>query len=572
MTKIVIENLVINDNLHSMRFLLAFIILFTVACHSRFTYEEAQRRGTIDAYYRFVLENPDAPEVEEALSKIKDTLFAAAIEKKDIVLIKRFISEFPNDPRSKTLSELLDEIRFEEAKRRNTRIAYDILRRIATNKKVREEASKLIYTIELNEVINTNDIEKLEGFLSKYPDNPHLKEINHRLMNIMFERIKAKDVFFAESFITRFPDTVKYNEVKNILITDLIEKLSNLCLLEGIDEYINSKYENNNTMIDYLYKQTKICQSKYDIFIKTTAGRLSKKEERDIFSQNINDYEKKQIKELITRYSNNIHNIQESLKKLNSENPIDRRNAYLSIEKFPLNVSFASEILKAFFSATLFERFEISEIIKTQLAEDINRRIYNFIFFASRDKHVYSITRNLFLEATSEFEKENVFLNKTFENTKEDILLQYLLIKRAYENGYNSFIKSNFNEYMKNILSLISEKQSMCQETCPQKILFDLKGSHLILTSIMDMARVIFGEKSEIYNILEAKNSEISNILARNRFSIEQPTIKTQVDKKDIEILKKIKGKSILIFIYKLEPDKEIRDIISKFIYSENHL
>ncbi|MGB9600808.1 MAG: hypothetical protein ACPL7I_09665, partial [Myxococcota bacterium] len=94
------------------------LLIFSISCTAKFTINEAERINTVDAYYRFITENPDSLDVEVALSKIKDMLFMQAVSSRDIILIKRFISEFPTDPRSERLKDLLDEIRFEEAKKK----------------------------------------------------------------------------------------------------------------------------------------------------------------------------------------------------------------------------------------------------------------------------------------------------------------------------------------------------------------------------------------------------------------------------------------------------------------------
>lgn len=572
LVNLVIEKSILGGNLCFMRIVLIFFILPFILCTTRFTYEDAVKRGTIDAYYRFVTENPDSPDTEQAISTIKDMLFTSALEKRDVVLIKRFLSDFPNDPRSKTLSDILDEIRFEEAKRRNTKSAYEVFIQLTTNSKLRDEAKVLLQEIEYNEVKDSNDITKLEAFLKKNASSYHFQEINNRLKGILFEKIKSGDVYFAEPFLTRFSDNEYETAIIEILLGDIINRLDDFCLLEGLERFnerIKTKIK-DKMLLNVLKEKSEICKRDYFIFSTVALGNLKKVDEKRIFFENIKMDDKSNALTLLKNYYKNLNRIQKIQSDIVSEDPAKRRMVYLELKYYPFSPQMATLFIEDMINGTILEKLELAEIIRERLKDEVDKRLINFLFFINRDKPIYSIYRSFFFEYQSDFESDNLFLNKTFANATEDIFLQYMLIDYAYQRGYNSFIRSIINEHLRQLFSITSGFQSLCQQECPKKILFEIKGISHILTKEEEMAKILLGENSDEFNILRAKKVELLNILERHKFVLEQPLVLNPSANTSISTLETLRERSILRFVYQAEPDREKRDNISKLIQNRD--
>ncbi|MGB9599796.1 MAG: hypothetical protein ACPL7I_04530 [Myxococcota bacterium] len=269
---------------------------------------------------------------------------------------------------------------------------------------------------------------------------------------------------------------------------------------------------------------------------------------------------------LLRNYYNNYIKIEEYYKDLTGEDMEKRRLSYLYIKSYPLNPITAWSLIELFINSSILERIELYETIKSLSTEERNRRLFNFIFFVNRDRPIYSVIRGLFFDDTDDYDRENSILNKTFLDSKEDILLQYLLLVKAYEKGYSSFIKSVMNEHLKLLFSTISQLQSSCVDGCPGKILFDIKGVQLILRRESEISKITFGEKSDIYNIISEKEKEISSLLQKTGFSLNVPILNNPSEAIEIDLLKDLKDKSILRIIYQLEPDPAKRECIIKML------
>jgi len=552
-----------------MKYLFTLLVIIFISCSTRFTYEDAEKRGTIDGYYRFITENPDSNESEQAISKVKDILFTRTLQKRDVILIKRFLSEFPQDSRAQTLRDLLDEIRFEEVKKSRDRDAIEIFIHKASNKKLKEDARLLLEEMDYEKIKGSDDIKSIEAFIKRYPQSPHCIELNDRLMQILYKRIKGGDLFFAEEFISRFPESGKRLEINRILIENIFNFLSTFCLLDGFEK-INILYDGKGDDIEMfknVLKDKEIqCTHYYNLFEKISSGKASQKEIKRIFLSDITEREKKTILNLFKNYIDAYNHLKTIYNSLDSEDPEKRRLAYLYIKSFPFSLKTAVALIAVFMNSTLLERLEIYQTIKNLVIEEENRSVFNSIFFANREKPFYVVTRNIFLRSFTDFEKDNEFLNKSFLDAKEDVLLQFLIIELAYENGYNTFIKSVTGEHIKQLFSLLSEIQSLCQEECSKKKLFDLKGAHQILQKELEIFKTILGDKSDVTGLLIEKEKEISKILGRYRFAPEMPVVKNPSEGVDIGILKMVVERPILVFFYQAEPDIANREKIKKLI------
>ncbi len=547
--------------------ILIFVLPF-ILCTSRFTYEDAAKRGTIDAYYRFVSENPDAPETEQAISNIRDILFTAALQKKDIVLIKRFLSDFPNDPRAKTLLDLLDEIRFEEARKKNTKAAYEIFIRTAANGKLRDEARNLIQDIEYSEIKDSDDIPKLEAFLKRNKSGIRFQEVKSRLEKILFEKIKKGDVYFAEPFLRRFPDSEKEAEITEILLADITDRLDNLCLFEWAEKLAGQTGAKikNPAYLNAVKEKSEVCTKNYAVFSSLASQSLKKGEEKRIFFENYpSDYRANALT-LLKNYHKNLEHIIKIQDDIASEDAEKRRMAYLELKYYPFSLKTASLFAGNIINGTILEKLELADILRERLRDENDRRIFNFLFFVNRDKPVYPIYRTFFFEYPEDFESDNLFLNKTFSDAKEDIFLQFMLIDYAYQRGYNSFIRSVMNDHLKQLFTLTSEYQSLCQQECSKKILFELKGVSQMLLREEEMAKVLFGENSDVFGIIKEKRSELSKTLDKHKFILEQPFIQNPSEKLSFVSLVSVREKTLLKFVCQAEPNREKRDKIRELI------
>ncbi|MGC8927991.1 MAG: hypothetical protein ACP5QK_08715 [Myxococcota bacterium] len=548
------------------------LLIFSISCTAKFTINEAERINTVDAYYRFITENPDSLDVEVALSKIKDMLFMQAVSSRDIILIKRFISEFPTDPRSERLKDLLDEIRFEEAKKKNTGTALEIFRYYATNKELKQKAQEMLFEIEYNKIKNSDDPQQIESFLAKNRDSPHYGEMETRLSKILFDRILKGDVYYAETFLGRFPDDNKRGEIFKILLSDLVDRLSQTCLTDGINNLIEMGYKfipGKSGLEEILSKTDKNyseCKNILSSLKRLASKDLKRGAINKFFLKKKNEVEIENTLKLLRNYYNNYIKIEEYYKDLSGEDMEKRRLSYLYIKSYPLNPITAWSLIELFINSSILERIELYETIKSLSTEERNRRLFNFIFFVNRDRPIYSVIRGLFFDDTDDYDRENSILNKTFLDSKEDILLQYLLLVKAYEKGYSSFIKSVMNEHLKLLFSTISQLQSSCVDGCPGKILFDIKGVQLILRRESEISKITFGEKSDIYNIISEKEKEISSLLQKTGFSLNVPILNNPSEAIEIDLLKDLKDKSILRIIYQLEPDPAKRECIIKML------
>ncbi len=551
-----------------MRWTPLLLIVVFLSCSSRFTYEDAEKKGTIDAYYRFITENPNSSECELASSKIRDMLFSLAVQKRDVILIKKFLSEFSGDQRSQTLRELLEEIRFAEAKKMGSRAALDIFIRKTSSRKLREEAENLLEEIEYKEVEKSKDVQQIETFLQKYPGSYYYTALNERVMQLLYERIKGGELLYSFDFVSRFPESGKVEEINRLLVGDVLPVLSDFCLLNGTERISNqiTGGKASDPLLSSIKEGEKRCSEYYNRFVKISSGKGTGKEVDRIFSKDVNEKERTAVLNLLKNYLDSLLYLRTMTGSLQSEDPEKRRASYLYIKSFPQDLKMASDLVERFMNSTLYERIEISQIIRSLVEDEQNKRIFNLIFFLNRDKPLYGITHSFFLKEQGGYEKENTFLNRAFSDSKEDILLQHLIVDMAFENGYNSFVKSVANEHIRQLFSVISEFQSLCQEECSKRLLFEIKGVQQILLRESDIFKTVFGENSELTGILTEKGKEISSILDKYKFAPEQPVIRNPSEGVDIEMLSTVSDKSVLLFVYQAEPDKSKREKIKKLL------
>lgn len=551
-----------------MRVLFLFLLLL-ISCSSKFTIKDAERINTIDAYYRFITENPDSPDTDQALSKIKDMLFSQAISTRDIVLIKRFISEFPADPRSQQLNDILDEIRFEEAKRKRSKTALETFLYISNNKDLKQKARDLLFEMEYNEIKDSNDTQLIEKFLIKNKNSPHFNEIQKHLANLLFEKIKNGDVYYADEFLGRFPDDIRRDEILIFLLNDVIDRLSQMCLTEGLNSLLKNCKVDQSIIYEIeskLKNNENECKTKLNTISRISSNKVKKEEIKSIFLDSKKEEEVEKTINLLRNYYQNYLKIEESIDGFDNEDFEQRRISYIYLKPYPLNPKVAFKYLELFVNSTLFERAELYDILKMMMTDENNRRLFNLIFILNREKKIYSVIRWFFFDNAEDYAKENSLLNKLYGDSREDILLQYLLIVKAYERGYNSFIKSVINEHIKQLFSTTAELQSLCVEDCPKKTLFNLKGIQIILMKEVEISKNTMGENSDIYKVIAEKEKEIAQIIKKNNFAVSQPVINNPSEQLDIGLFKNIRDKSLLRFIYRLEPDlnkrKKIRQML----------
>ncbi len=548
--------------------ILIILILYFSSCTTRFTYEDAQKKGTPEAYYRFIVENPDLPETDLAKERIKDILFQTTLESKDILQIKRFISEFPDDPRSKKMESLLDEIRFNRAKDEKSINALKMYILQNPYGNYRKEAKTLIEEYEYEAVIRSTDIENLERYIREYPDSKHRSELQERLIELYYKKIESNDVKAAMDFLIKFPQNRfreevlkivlnEYNKISefyctpSLLYSDMLEDLRK----EGVSQQLVDKFLKDRTVIEESLK-------KYQTELKN----LSQGNIKNLTLNKGDITYLKDKKKVFSGYQRMMEYIRELNTKLNSDSVEQRIYALNRLRDYPFLPETLSRIFSLFFNSTIYERLLIVDLLKDSPNVEPDRVQIELYFFFKRNSQIYAVLKHFILSENPSFEELNRFYNEAFQNSRDDIVQQFLIISSAYQNGHNAFIKANINEHLKNLFSQISSTQAMCLTICPISVYYDLAGLNRILKEEIRISTNIFKEDSEIVKILIEKQKEIENRITSQKM----PEIKTEpavfIEKYDTTVLTKLKDSGILKLLYFLDPDKERRSEILRLL------
>ena len=554
-----------------MRFAAIFTLII-LSCATHFSIQDAERIGSIDAYYRFITENPDSPDVETARLRIQDMLFTEAVKKRDILLIKRFISEFPQDSRTKNLMEILDEIRFESAKNIGTRAALELYLIENPDGKYRTDAKKILEEMEFKRLIDNGSISEIEYFLIRNKDASYSQRLRERLEELYFSKLSKRDFGAAEEFLKKFPDSKRRVGALCVIFDSIIEIAENYCLIPNVEGFIASLNRAGypSDIVDGFKNRIEKIHSSCDrltAFIENPIkSTISKKGETSLVNKGISEQDKKLLTSYLQKYYASNSQRSSLLKEIDSKIPSKRIDAIKSIMHYPLTFEQLSILINRFFDSTIYERLEIYESIKAATLYDIDRRVIEIFFFLNQEKSVYNTIRDIIFPNFEGYEGINSFLNSSYSNSKEDLVFQYLLVSIAYNEGQNSFIKSNFQEHIRLLFSKASEIQSMCSEECPQNIFFDLKGIERIMGDEERYAITIFGEDSDIYKIITDKKKEISSLLERHHLKTESLKYEEFTKDVDIERLGSLVEKDVFKILFKNEIDPKRRERIREII------
>lgn len=540
-------------------------IILTPFCTHRFTYEDARKRDTVGAYYRFIVENPDAEEVDIARERIRDLLFRSCIETRDILLIKRFISEFPQDPRSQRLRDLLDEIRFQRAKVEG---GIEPLKTYLLNNpegRFRDEAKGLIEEYEYKRVVNSDRPEDIEDCLKRYPDMRYKEELQSRLIKIYFERINSNDLRSAKDFLLLFPDSNYKDAAIKIILDEHIKRSTEYCIppifysemledlkRDGVSPEIIDSFHKGAT------KEEELCQGYIDQLSLLARGRLT---DPSVVKKEDIAYLKSSV-DVFKAYYSTLAYIRDLNRRIDLEGPAVRLNILNRLKDFPFLPETLSTIISLYFGSTIYERLVIADILIASSKIDTNRYLLEQFFFFRRNQKIYEVLSHKVLSDPMDFERLNSFYNRAFSDSKDDVVHQFFILLSAYETGHNIFIRSNISDHLKHLFSLTSSIQSMCHDGCPQKVYFDLKGLNRILTDEIRISLSVFKEDSDIFRVLLEKQREIEKIINSHKDPetvLEPPP---RVPPYNTSIYKRLIKRSVLKIIYFLEPDRERRDQI----------
>ena len=547
-------------------------LFFILSCATHFSFQDAERSGTIDAYYRFITENPDSPDVETARKRIQDMLFTEAVSKRDVLLIKRFISEFPQDSRTKNLMEILDEIRFENAKKRGTREGLELYLIENPEGRYRAEAKSLLEEMEFRRLIENGDIHEIEQFLGRNKGSMYSQRLNERLEELYFSRINKGDLRRAGEFLKRFPDSKKRSEVIALIFESIVDLAGNYCIIPNTDVLLASLNRDGylpeilNSFKNRIEEVRVECERLTDFIENPVRFSVFKKGETGFLNKKLSEEDRKTLMTYLKGYY--ISHLQRVslLKEMDSQIPSKRIDAFKRVMNYPLTFDGVSIMINRFFVSPIYERLEIYDSIKAATIDDLNRRVIEIYFFLNREKSVYNTIRNILFPEFEGYEGLNTFLNSSYSDTKEDPVLEYLIISIAYNEGQNSFIKSIFQEHLRSLFSKASEAQSMCSEECPQNILFDIKGIERIMSDEERYVTTIFGEDSDIYKIISEKKKEISSLLQRHQIKIESVKYEEFTKSVDIERMKSLIQKDVFRILFKNETDPVRRERMRKII------
>lgn len=155
-------------------------------CFSPYSFEDAARENTLEAYRQFLEENPNDINQSVAHRRMAEIEFGEAVKAGTIWGFKKFLEDYPDAIQVEAAKKYLEELRFAKAQKENTKQAYLTFLSFHPDGDSARKARQAIMELEYA-AVKKGDPAELRRYVAFYPDSSFRADAETRLDDIEFE-------------------------------------------------------------------------------------------------------------------------------------------------------------------------------------------------------------------------------------------------------------------------------------------------------------------------------------------------------------------------------------------------
>ncbi|MBI5527363.1 MAG: hypothetical protein HY897_13590 [Deltaproteobacteria bacterium] len=161
------------------------------ACFSPYSFEDAAKEDTLEAYRQFLEENPNDINQSVAHRRMAEIEFNEAVKAGTVWGFKKFLQEYPDSIQVEAARKYLEELRFAKAQKENTKQAYLTFLSFHPDGDSARKARSSIMEIEYA-AVRKGDPQALRRYIAFYPDSPFRADAEAKLDDIEFDAARKE--------------------------------------------------------------------------------------------------------------------------------------------------------------------------------------------------------------------------------------------------------------------------------------------------------------------------------------------------------------------------------------------